>query len=434
MQSNLQVMQLEDAPYVDHAVLAGDGLLFMYERHLGDGHVRALDDRGTTVLDDDVWYTFDFTDVQYAEPLPGGDLWLTAYNPSVTNGSPWGPWRYHDGAWIQYRLPLPDDDGSFMAPFIFAGSEHVTWFTYHSSSRGEGGLLRLDDGGTPADLSDDAWSEHTGPLLPWALAEAPSGEVWAGNPQLGLWRYDGVTWEAYDRTTPNVEIAVAADGTVYAIDTLERTLIVRPDGTRDVRWIDDLVLEEFDRLVTSPHRSHLWTVAPDGAVWYVPRYHYQCGYQLKRYDGAQDTTYDLPGCIIGPLEIDENHHLFRPDAGHLWRLSPLPTFGLDDHVWMLAPGRSGQRALAVHSVSGYGRTVTLALEDLPLGLNAAFDVNPVAAGGTAQLTLTAEAGLAPGTYEATLVATDGEATREASHTIIIAPEVHDHYVPFAARP
>jgi hypothetical protein len=369
--------------------------------------------------------------VQYAEPMPGGDLWVTAFNPSATEGSPWGPWRYHDGAWIQYHLPLPENS-NFMAAFIFAESERATWFTYHSAPLAEGGLLRLDDGGTPADLTDDVWSDHTGPILPWALAVAPSGEVWAGSRYVGLWRYDGVTWEAYDRNTANEEIAIAADGTVFAIDRLLRTLIVRPDGTRDVRWIDDLVLEEFDRLVTSPHRNNLWTVTPDGALWYVPREYQRCGSQVKRYDGAQFTAYDLPGCGMGPLEIDENYHLFYAFSG-LWRLSPLPTFDLDDQVWLLAPGSSRQRALAVHSVSGYSGTVTLALEDLPPGLNAAFDVNPVAAGGTTQLTLTAEASLAPGVYEATLAATDGEETRAARHTIIVAPEVHDVYAPLAIR-
>jgi len=64
--------------------------------------------------------------------------------------------------------------------------------------------------------------------------------------------------------------------------------------------------------------------------------------------------------------------------------------------------------------------VTLSMEGLPAGLNAAFDGNPTPPGGSSVLTLSNTGAVAPGTYTLTINATDGTNNSNAQVQIILA--------------
>ena len=72
------------------------------------------------------------------------------------------------------------------------------------------------------------------------------------------------------------------------------------------------------------------------------------------------------------------------------------------------------------------------LLELPAGVTAAFELNPVPAGETATLTMTAEEGVSLGIYYPALRGTDGVITHTLSFTLAIVPEVTDLYLPLLA--
>lgn len=433
---------------VTHAVMTADNDLFVHSVHKSqytDSAIQIVDDHNTTMLDDDVWQhaMYSSSVLTAAAPLPGGGLWLAGYSDVRLDG-PWGPFRRHNDDWLEYPLPLARYGD------IFAESERITWFAYgnwyYENFDAEQGVSRLDDGGTPADFTDDVWTHYT---VNWdsasqSIAVDSLGRLWFGD-NTGLYRYESANWQPVIQDRAICDIVPATDGTVFVEHTatvcfISRTwystvYVIRPDGTQETMDIPTLIESEFDRVATASRRNRLWTVAPDGAIWYLttnPRR------GIVRHDGSRKTFHDMPlnsyQAPDGPLEVDAGNHLWLVAGGNLWRLSPMPGFALDPQVWLLAPGSSRQRTLTVHSISGYSGAVTLALDGLPQGISAAFQTNPLAAGETTQVTLTVDPAVAPGTYAATLEATDGDRTQSVSFTIIIAPTVHDVYAPFAARP
>lgn len=433
----------EDGPasrFVDRVVLSTAGTLFVQSGPF----VQTVEDRGTTILNDDRWAIAEHVaqNVTAVERLPDGGLWVAGYDNTRIYFD--DTYRYHQGAWLSFPLSI-----EFPVYDIFAEDARITWFAYaNNGSVVARGVKRLDDGGTPADRSDDVWTDYpiNSPGRLQHLAVDGLGRIWAAG-DADLYLHDGNAWQPYfsDESGSQIcDMVPLDDGTLilqrsYSCERpfnyVPNYLVIHPDGLSEQTALDDLVQEEFERIVNTPHRNRLWTVAPDGAVWYLFNAYPE---SIARYDGAHTTTFDLPFEYYdyqgGPLEVDENNHVWLVNDGLLWRLSPTPGFVVDPQAWLLSPGSSRQRTLTVHSIDGYSGAVTLALEALPPGISAAFQPNPLAAGETTQLTLTVDPTVAPGTYYTTLVATDGALTRTAVNTIIIAPTVHDLYAPLAARP
>jgi hypothetical protein len=124
-----------------------------------DGSLQTLDDRGTTALQDDAWQEV----ANEAQPWCGR---VTAFERFASD--PWyatlchgrvGPppqlVRYHNGARIEYKLPDPVVGE---VTDIFAEDARRIWLAMVGGGYGLGPrVLSLDDGGTPADFSDDKW-------------------------------------------------------------------------------------------------------------------------------------------------------------------------------------------------------------------------------------------------------------------------------------
>jgi hypothetical protein len=433
LQPDETVSFIEDVPRfedVTEVVMTAEKQLFVhsvYQAPYTWGGIQTIDDQGTTRLNDDVWgYSTDLDILTAAEPVPDGDLWVAGYK-YLRVGYPMGPLRYHQGGWLPYK--------EFFATDIFAEDARHTWFGYYE------GVFRLDDGGTPSNYDDDVWTDYpTGSnRVKSAVAVDALGQLWYGS-ESGLYRYNGAAWEPVNLERAVCDMVPAADGTLFVqraedcSDLLDSSfnlvLIVRPDGGQEIKQVDELVEEEFDRVRTASHRNRLWTVAPDGAISYPLRRNSDL--RIERYDGLILTSNHLPfhkSLYAGEtLEIDEDNHLWLVGDRQLWRLS-LPDFQLDQQFWLLVPGSSRQRTISVHAIAGYSGSVLLDVTGLPIGVTATFETNPVQAGEATQLTLTADAGVALGTNNATLGGTDGVITHTVPFTLKLVAVVYEFYAP-----
>lgn len=447
------VSRVEDIPaYEDVTAMArvGEKSLFMHSQYGGYprtlGAIQRVDDQGTIDLLDDQWQiALDLAIVTAAEPAPDGGLWV-AGDSGGRFCCPAGPFRYDkEDGWIDYREAVGP---SLTVYDIFTANERNTWFAYERFVDGERemGVLALDDGGTPADPADDIWTYYPSVSdgKPAAVAVDGLGRLWYGD-STGLYRHSGATWEATDVEHAVCDMVPATDGTLFvravedcddlADSSRNIILVIRPEGRREWKHIASIVEEEFGRVATASHRNQLWTVAPDGGVWYL---RIADELVIDRYDGAELVIYDLPPEqaleASVTLEVDKDNHLWLVAGEQLWRLGrrPEPDFGLDEQFWLLVPGSSGQKRIAVHSIDGYDGSVALDLSGLPAGMTAAFSPNPAPAGESTRLTLTVDEGVALGAYDATLRGTDGTITHTVPFNLRIVPTVYGIYTPVVA--
>lgn len=449
LQPDQTVARVKDEPFfrdVTEVVLTSQSELFVHSLFLDPyawGSIQLMDDRATTTLGDDAWQSSTgFPVLTAAERAPDGSLWLGGY-PVERFSTLAAPLRYHPGSgWIEVVPPF-----LFRPLDIFAEDGRHTWFAYRD------GVLYYDDGGSPANQADDRWRHY--PIEQagegGTVAVDAVGRLWYGNSS-GLFQYQDTAWVPIEVKlgdivvdSPVCELVPAGDGTLFVqlnrdcsapvSDWYVWTLIIRPDGTQDSAITRTLIEEEFHLVTTASHRNRRWTVAPDGAIWYLevdalspPR--------IERYGGANWRSYNLPfaGNVFGnePLEVDANNHLWMVAAGQLWRLSPRPDFQLEEASFLLAPGTSRGRTIGVQSIGGYTEPVLLDLLELPAGVTAAFEPNPVPAGETTTLTMTAEEGVSLGAYYPYLHGTDGVITHTVSFTLAVVPEVTDLYLPLLA--
>jgi hypothetical protein len=86
-------------------------------------------------------------------------------------------------------------------------------------------------------------------------------------------------------------------------------------------------------------------------------------------------------------------------------------------VLTIAQGQAGTYTIAVNDQNGFTGSVTLSASGLPSGVTAKFAPNPTT--GTSQLTLTASATAAAGTYTPTLTGTAGGVRASTSFTLTI---------------
>jgi len=345
MLPDLTVSVLADGPLfrdLTDALSGSDGSIWLYSGFSGVfpanypwGAVQTLDDRGTLVTEDDTW-PVQLGDWGYEERVTAferaaGDVWYTSLDHDRFT-SDYKIVRFHNGQRIEYPL----DELMQTVSDIFAEDPRHTWFA--SSNWGENGnVFSLDDGGTPADTSDDIWQNYPieGEVGRPCVAVDALGQLWVGQAS-GLYRHDGSSWQRI-YGGPVCDLAPAADGTLYAqpgdggdggcARHSEMVLIVGPDGTIEdtqaVRW---LVEEELDTVHTAQRRNSLWTVASDGAVWYIR--HYDPGQELQRRSSSGLQTYPLPvePEAVRRLEVDARGRVWLVADSQLWRMEgPGPT-------------------------------------------------------------------------------------------------------------
>jgi hypothetical protein len=379
--------------------------------------------------------------VQAADRLPHGPYWaagatnyrggswwswgLATYAGGTWAGLEGGPDYYGDPGWPLGDVYAPDGEHVWLATRLHRPELRIRWTA-----------------GTTGDPSDDlvtAMDLPPGvgylvcPLLPWpekpsfwvSLAAGPGGQPWAGD-GCGLHRRVGEGWERVS-TLAVCDLAAAADGTVFAqlrrgeTDCRSRDLeiaVYPPAGPVEVLGIDALMAEHFNRARTAVQRHHLWTVAPDGAVWYVS--FAGAGPVLVRRDQAGAKAFTLPNPDAGELEVDDAGDAWLGAGGKLWRMGGAARLAPEQAAnWTVVPGTTEERMLTISPAMG-DHPVALEVTGLPPGLSAMITPNPVAPGETFIMQIKAAGGLSPSTYRGTLRARCVLAEDELPLTITVA--------------
>jgi hypothetical protein len=337
----------DDAPRfedVADALVGADGAIWLYSG-VGDaytlGAVQTLDDRGTLALQDDAWQVepTDYRpDLGYCEGVTAferalGDTW---YASTCKTRFPLGSKAVRMGGRerIEYPLPLKSDQ---QVTDIYAQDSHHVWFAAWDGVTGN--VLGLDDGGTPAEPGDDVW--RTFPIgvvqgMPVVAVDA-LGHLWVGQSS-GLYRYNGSSWQLIYGDRPICDLAPAGDGTLYAQlapwqatgceERSDEVLVVRADGMIEHPTTSKALIEsEPGRVRTAWRPNNLWTIASDGAIWYVSRD--DPGQELQRRSSSGLTTFALPVPMqaVQRMEVDAHGHVWLVADSQLWRMAgPRPTY------------------------------------------------------------------------------------------------------------
>jgi ligand-binding sensor domain-containing protein len=380
------------------------------------GVMQTFDDNGTPTMTDDeskVWSSLWILDA--IEPAPDGDLWIS-WEYNLRYRASYLPQRFHGESVITYARPPSE---VFVCDIFVQDDRHV-WFAYGS------GIWSFDDGGTPFDTDDDAWQTLEPP--PWGacIVAVQGDQIWIGNNQ-GLYLYDGAGWEQFS-TRWVTDLVPASDGSLF-VGMGDSVLIIEPDGQQSIRAIVGLITNDLARVRRTQRRNRMWTVAPDGGVWY-----WKETWQLARQGEAGLQVYQAP-VDSGFIEVDEHNNVWLTADGSLWRMSPRPDFDLElqpQFLWYIPADGTRLVATNVVGFNGFIEPVTLTVEGLPAGVSATVEPNPMPPGGQATLLLTSAAA-ALGEYEGTIQGHSNFWTRQQSFKLVVVERVYDAFLPLIAH-
>jgi hypothetical protein len=204
-------------------------------------------------------------------------------------------------------------------------------------------------------------------------------------------------------------------------------LIVERDGRQSLHPIVELITNELARVRTATRRNRMWTVAPDGGVWF-----WQGAGNLTRRDDAGEQIYET-AVTSDYIEVDENNHVWLAD-GALWRMSPEPDFDLriQPGLWLMTADDVQTGRIEVAGIEGFNEAVTLSISGLPAGVSATITPNPVAPGETASVQITTAA--APlGDYDVLLKGAAGAVVHERPFRLAVVAQVYEMILPVVAR-
>lgn len=405
-----------------------EGTVWLHSHYYASGALQLLDDKGTATMRDDLGTIVSWPEIITAiEPAANGDLWIgwAWYFKSINAG--W-PTHYHNYQEIAYEPPLSN---GFIEDVFVEDTRH-TWFAYsvldYAENTVEKGIWWLDDGGTPADFADDGWMMYdmNTPGEDPVVAVTTDGRLWYGDTS-GLYLYGENGW--HQVSSAGVQgLVPAANGVLY-VDEGWRVLILERDGRQSTTSYEDVIKRDLRRVQTSSRRNQMWTVAPDGAVWY-----WQSKYrrELARRDRQGLQVFDAP-TVADYIEVDKNSHVWLAD-GALWRMSPEPDFtiAVGPASWLLPADGSRTGRIEIISSEGYQEMVDLTVSDLPPGVTAAITPESAATGGSAVLTLSA-ADVPSGETTINISGTSGKLYRERSVKLSIVDRVTDNFLPLITR-
>lgn len=281
------------------------------------------------------------------------------------------------------------------------------------------GVLALDDGGTVDDFTDDLWHDY--PIDTdgegGSVAADALGRLWFGDSS-GLYLYQQDTWQPFRLGTtafqvcdltpaPNGVLFVQVDMFNAGCDYTDFVFAIQADGSLDSGGVGGFVLFHYDLVRSTLHRNRMWTVAPDGAVWYMAEGYllddnYVESPALFRHNADGSTRFQLPFDVnaVVSLEVDANNHVWLVAEELLWRLSPPPSFKLSmlPVAGMLEIGAQQSIPVQVIGRGGFTGTVSLAVADLPQGITATLDRSEVLAGEDVTVKLTIAPSVAAGIY------------------------------------
>ena len=420
-----ETVRFSDEPYyedVNEVVVDRLGRTWLHSSYFGPytaGVMQTLDDKGTaTMADDEGKIRGGASIVKVLEPAANGDLWI-AGESDWRFRFPSGPRRYFGDSYIDYP---PPSYNAFIGDIFVQNGRH-TWFTYAGAE--EKGVWSFDNGGTPLVTTDDSWQSYPIETNGWdGLVAVQEDRIWYGDTS-GLYLHKDNGWVQISPVKVT-DLVPAAGGSLF-VGVGSSVLIVEADGRQSLQPVADLITNELVRVRIARRRNRMWTVAPDGGVWF-----WQSSQQLARRDDAGVRVYQTT-VTSGYIEVDENNHVWLANSS-LWRMSPQPDFTLELHpqLWLMTPDDIQTGTIEVGDIEGYDELVTLEIGGLPPSVSATIDPNPLSPGEKATLKLTTAA--APlGDYELLLNGTSSSSSNERPFKLAIVEQVYDMIFPVVAR-
>jgi hypothetical protein len=429
----------------DHSLVDDVGQVWV---HSGQYHpysaglLQVLDDRMTATGTDDLWEfqlpDYPVEDMTAMEAGIDGDIWLAS-------GSFWRVWesdpirRLHQGQWLSYYSLFWDVSNRVID--IFVQDDHRVWFvTDHPSGSEDYKRLRsFDDGGTPEDTGDDIWHTYTlpGSGTSGVVAVDSLDRLWYGD-TWGLYLRSDSTWQRVYDERQVCDLVPAANGTLFVLVSNNRmnctppspsVYVIGADGHGDYGYIETMVELHLDLLRSASRHNALWAVDPDGTVWF---WHLRPHLVLQNSQGIGRA---VPGTSAGALDTDPAGRVWSVVDNRLHRLSLRPDFDLEGvpSRWFIQPGGSGSYHLQVTSIEGFDEPVLLTAEDLPVGVTATFEPNPVQAGSQASMTLQVDLDVPLADYDLRVVGSSGSLSHGRPLQLHVVSGVVPRYLPIAAR-
>lgn len=419
------------------------------------GELQVLRDQGTSTMNDDIWVQQPHVD-GYDEVLytwgrtPDGDLL-----------SSWGM-KGRVGYWLSYSLRRYRQGDVFEIPGpysasindIFAQDNRHIWFASsyeHFDPTQFHRVLALDDGGTPSDFADDIWQNY--PITSTGTGDTVAvdtlGRLWYGNSE-NLFLFSNGEWQPFFNHKRDVcDLTVDGKGSLYMLSWFEghcspTNLIttISPDNAEQQYYSSSLIAERYFSLRTTPYRNKLWTVAPDGAIWYlIQRYSDAPSYSrsdfLERYDGSEVTAYPLPFTpqTALQLEVDAYNNVWFLHDNQVWRMSQPPGFVLAAQPlnWQVEPGLVYSGDIMLHSRDGYSGTLTLSALTPSDAIRVTVAPDHIAIGQSAKFTFTVAADSQPSAFAVKLVASDAVLTQTTILSVTLRETGQNVYLPMVAR-
>jgi hypothetical protein len=436
LKHNGATVPFTDVPFlhqVNHVIVNRHGYTWVqssYKAPYTSGVVQVLDDQGTAPMWDDSGELRGHADIIHALAVTGnGDLWLAGESDWRAR-TPIGPYRYHG----QERISFFPEGGTFFVHDIFSEDEHHTWFVYQDSTYEDGsqktkiGVYGLDDSATTADPDDDVWTQYPfGENKAPGVVAAHDGRLWYGD-STGVYLYQESAWKKLNGS-PAINLIPAANGTLFVNTNSSKVLVIEPGGQQYLQNLADLIEARFNLIRTTRKRNRLWTVAPDGAVWY-----WQGNKVLGRRDDQGLQIYNSP--VSNPfIEVDENNHVWLVSGADLWRMAPEANFRLSSGpaIWFVQPNNTYEEAVSVRPIRGFNSKVQLLVRGLPEGITAELQPSTVMPGETALITLTV--GDVPlGENSFTLSGASDTLLHEKEIVLAVTGEAHELWFPAFLNP
>ena len=332
-----------------------------WEHALRGYAVQLLDDQQTSTTDDDQWKKWREQGGFYLNVLTGwdrllgGDVIMTGYYDGRFGPDIGFPYRRHDDAWIVYE---PDFNFGYNTNFyidVFVQDNSHFWFAAQWGEPDiDRGVIGLDDRGTPLNPDDDIWATYrVGAGEPVTSVSPPEESAVAVNSLNRIWYADasgvnmlgGNGWER-KLAIPACDLVPGRWGVVNVIlpyagtscSELDMTVVII-DGSH----IYSRELEDFAHVHAqyAPGSNRLWSVAPDGSVWYYWRPDNTVRRVVLSQQGV--ASYSLPADIgsVRSIQVGSGNRVWIVAHDNLWRLAPQPGFSVSGlSSWLLEPGAS----------------------------------------------------------------------------------------------